>query len=271
MKKHVVIAIAVILASALFAEPAVQGFYADQNLQASYNNLGLQFGTELFYRIPLSKEKGILWESTKIDVGLANSVSPAYDFVGPFIDIEPIAIFDIALKAQFTGYYSALGYGFHDLAGYGSAFDLSAQASLPSKNTTGYELSAAPTLKFAFGRFAFSNTLHINYFNVDGGRGYFYEAIANCALAKSDVELYNDAYALYLAGKGILVGLNDSILDIPSSGYRSHTLQAVGALTRPLSDKLSLYAALAAGVYLEDRYLQYAQRAAGELGITYAF
>jgi hypothetical protein len=271
MKKLLVGAISVFLASTLFAESAVQGLYADQNLQASYNALGVQLGTKLYYRIPLIKEPGILWESTKIDVGIANALSPAYDLVGPFVDLEPIAVFDLELKAQFIGYYSGLGFGFRDLAGYGSAFDASGLNAVTAKNTSGYLLGAAPTLKFALGRFAFSDTLHVTYFNVDGGTGYFYETIANCSLAKSDLELYNDAYALYLVDAGSYAGLNYSVLEIPASGYRSQTLQAVGALGRPLTDRLSLYAALTAGIYLEDRYLLYAPRIAGQAGITYAF
>jgi hypothetical protein len=271
MKRQLIIAITIILASTLFADPAVKGWYADQSFQASYNALGAQLGTKLFYRIPLVKKEGILWESTKVDVGIMNDLSPAYDFPGAFIDIEPIAVFDLELKALFTGYYSALGFGFHEIAGYGSDFSQSAQAALPSKSTTGYFLTAAPTLKFALGHFAFSDTLHIDYFNVDGGSGYFYEAIANCPLAKSDFELNNDAYALYKVSPTIYAGLNDSILLVPASGYRSQILQAVGAFAKPLSDKLSFYAALTAGIYLEDRYLKYAFHAGGETGITYAF
>ncbi|MDA8427405.1 MAG: hypothetical protein M0Z80_14860 [Treponema sp.] len=260
----------IVALTALSAEPAVPGFYLDQNLQASYNPLGLQLGTKLFYRLPLVEKEGILWESTKIDIGMANSLSPAYDFIGAYLDIEPIAIFDIAFAAQFAGYYDGLGYGFHDLSGYGASFDSAALNSLPSKNATGYLLSAAPTLKFAFGAFAFADTLHITYFDVDGGRGYFYETYANCALAKSDTELYNDCYALLKLAAGIRVGLNDSILFVPSSGYRSHTIQAVGVISRNLSRRLSFYAALTAGTYLEDRYYRYEPRVAGMAGITSA-
>ena len=114
------------------------------------------------------------------------------------------------------------------------------------------------------------NTLHITYFDVDGGKGYFYETYANCVLAKSDTELYNDAYALLKLASGIMIGLNDSILFVPSSNYRSHTLQAVGVFSGNLSERLSFYAALTAGLYLEDRYYRYAPRVAGVVGITSA-
>ncbi|HUW40890.1 MAG TPA: hypothetical protein VMV90_07740 [Rectinemataceae bacterium] len=253
-----------------FAEPVLRGFYLDQNVQAAYNPLGVQLGTKLYYRMPLVRKPGILWESTKVDLGLANALSPAYDFFGGFVDIRPIAIFDLALTAQVAGYYSALGYGFHDLSGYDAAFDSGSLASLPSKNTAGYLLSASPTLQFALGPFAFADTLQLSYFDVDGGQGYFYETVANCALAKSGVELSNNVYLLYTLRPGIMLGLNDSLLSVPASGYRSQLLQAVGLATKRLSPRLSLYAALMAGLYLEDRYFQYAPHVAGEAGLTSA-
>jgi hypothetical protein len=254
--------------SAASAETAVRGLYLDQSAQAAINPLGLQLGSKLFYRVPLIKREGILWESTKVDVGLKNNLSPAFDLIGAFVDIEPIALFDLALSAQFAGYFSALGFGFRDLPGYDASFDTSALDAIPGKNAAGYLLSAAPTLKFALGSFVFSNTLHLNYFKVEGGLGYFYEAIGNCVLSESGLELFNDAYALYKLDSRIMLGLNYSVLGVPASGYRSQALQAVGVYTGKLGERLSLYAALTAGTYLEDRYLQYAPRVAGQAGIV---
>ena len=259
------------LCSTLWAERTIGGLYLDQNLQAGLNPVGLQLGTNLFYRMPLARKDGILWESTRIDVGISNDLSPAYDFVGAYVDIEPIAVFDLALKAQFVGYYDALDYGFRDLASYGSGFDSSALKEIDDRNASGYILSAAPTFKFAFGKIAFSDTLFMNYFNVDGGEGYFYEIYGNCVLAKRDIELYNDAYLLWVLDGGFMAGLNESLLGVPRSGYRSQTLQAVGTMNKRLSERLAVYGALTAGLYLEDRYLQYKPRVAGMVGLTYKF
>jgi hypothetical protein len=260
--------IVLVAASAASAEKAERGLYLDQNLQAAINPLGLQLGSKLFYRVPLVEEEGILWESTKVDIGLKNNLSPAFDLVGAFIDIEPIAVFDLALSAQFAGYFGALGFGFRELPGYDAGFDAAALDSIPQKDAAGYLLSVSPTLKFALGGFVFSNTLHLNYFRVDGGSGFFYETIGNCPLAKSGFELFNDAYALYKLDSGLMLGLNYSILGVPASSYRSQALQAVGVYTGKLSERLSLYAALTAGTYLEDRYLKYAARVAGQAGIV---
>ena len=269
MKRFLVsLGLAIVAASAVSAEKAERGLYLDQSAQAAINPLGLQLASKLFYRVPLVDKEGILWESMKVDIGLKNNLSPAFDLIGAFVDIEPIAVFDLALSAQFAGYFKALGFGFRELPGYDDGFDASALDAMPQKNAAGYLLSAAPTLKFAFGGFVFSNTLHLNYFQVDGGSGYFYEAIGNCPLAKSGLELYDDAYALYKLDSGLMLGLNYSVLGVPASSYRSQALQAVGVYAGKLSERLSLYAALTAGTYLEDRYLKYAARVAGQAGIV---
>ena len=249
------------------AAPARRGFYLDQSIQAAYNPLGAQLVTKLFYRLPLSDRGGILWESTKLDLGLENSLSPAFDFLGLYLDLEPIAFFDLTLAARLAGYHDALGYGFRELGGYEDEYDADSLGELAGGSEAGLFLSAAPTLKLAFGPLALSNTLRINYFRAGDGEGYFYEAVGNCVLEKSGFELYNDAYAVALLGGGLMAGLNHSLLYVPGSGYRSSCLKAVAAVDAPLSGRLSLYAALAAGLYLEDRYLEGEARVAGQAGI----
>jgi alkylhydroperoxidase/carboxymuconolactone decarboxylase family protein YurZ len=70
-----------IVVAGLSAEKAKKGFYLNQSIQGSFNPLGLQFLTQAYYRIPLVNKEGILWESTKIDIGLQNNLSPAFDAV----------------------------------------------------------------------------------------------------------------------------------------------------------------------------------------------
>src|SRR5271157_3433322 len=156
-----------IVISSLFADNAAGGFYFDQGFQATYDPLGAQFVSQLYYRLPLVKSEGILWESTKIDMGLINNLSPGYDLAGVFVDIAPIAFFDLALSAQFAGYFSALGFGFTDLSGYDAPFDTASIAQITQRNAAGYVLKAAPTLKFALGPFAALDVFNSTYFNAD--------------------------------------------------------------------------------------------------------
>ncbi|MDA8427551.1 MAG: hypothetical protein M0Z80_15600 [Treponema sp.] len=249
------------------AQSPQKSWHLDQEIQGAYPG-GLQSSTKLYYRIPLSESGDVLWKTTKIDLGLANALSPAFDFLGAFVDIEPIAFFDIALTAQTQGYFRALGYGFHDMAGYQSAFDASTLEALPSKNALGYCLQAAPTLKVALGRIAASDTFTISYFSVDDGRGYFYEAEANCILAKKGVELSNQAYLLFAVREGFMLGLNDSLLRVPSSGYESHLVHAVAVFDSAIGKGMSLYFAMLTGLYVEDRYFDRQVHLAGTVGLA---
>jgi hypothetical protein len=258
------------IAGGAFAQKTQQGFYLDQSVQASYNPLGLQFVTRAYYRLPLVQKEGVLWESTKIDVGLQNNLSPAYDMVGGYIDIAPIAIFDIAFTAQAIGFYDLLNFGFYSLSGYSAPFDGAALDALTPKNATGYAVSATPTLKFAVGPIAMLDSFSMTYFSVDNGSGFFYERINGCVLAKQDTELINQAYLLATVAPGVLVGLNDFLLIVPASGYISHRIVAMGIYSTRLSPRLSLNAVLQLGTFLQDAYYQYSVYVAGQVGITLA-
>ena len=252
----------------VFADPVQPGFFYDQNAQASYDPLGLQLVSQVYYRIPLFRMPGILWESTRIDVGIQNNLSPSYEMIGPAITIEPIAFLDLTFTAQLIGYYSELSFGFYTLPDYSAGYDSPSLAPLTPKDTTGYLLTASPTLKFALGPVAALDKFQVSYFNVDGGSGFFYERINNTVLGKSDTELVNQAYLLYTVAPGTRVGLNDALLYVPSSGYVSHRLSAMGVYSGNLSDALTLYGALFLGTFLADRYYQWSVYVAGQVGIT---
>ncbi len=256
------------LATAAFSDPAKEGLYLDQNVQASYDPLGLQFVTQLYYRVPLITSGGVLWEPTKVDFGVQNNLSPSYEMTGVFVTIEPIAVFSLTLTAQVAGFYNTFGFGFYDLSGYNAGFDDNSLNALPSTGTTGYVLSASPTLQFAVGPIVARDSGTLYYFNVDNGQGYFYERIGNVVLAKKDFEVQNEGDLLDQVSPELLVGLDDYFVYVPASEYLSHRLSAIGFYTRALSKKTSLYSALFLGTFLADRYFQYTVYTAAEVGIT---
>lgn len=271
MKKPIIVLVLLaVVAAGLSAEKAQKGFFLDQSIQASYNPLGLQFVTQAYYRFPLVNKDGVLWESTRIDVGLQNNLSPAYDMIGAYVDIEPIAIFDLALTAQGIGYYDALSFGFYSVSGYGAGFDDPSLSPLTPKNTLGYTLAATPTFKIAFGPIAIADSFSFTYFSVDDGSGFFYERINNCILAKNDYELTNNAYLLATIVPDVLVGLNDFVLVVPNSGYLSHRIVAMGIYSSRFTQRLSFNAVLQVGTFLADAYYKYSLYVGGQVGISVA-
>jgi hypothetical protein len=264
----IVFGLCVIAAASVSAEKAVAGWYFDQNVQGAYNPLGVQLVSKFYYRMPLMEKEGVLWESTKIDIGLSNSLSPAYDILGVFIDIEPIAVFDLAFSAKAIGYLNAFGFGFREMTDYDAAFDDAALDAIPDENALGFAFTAAPTFKIAVGPVAVLDTFSFSFFIADDGDGYFYEVSNGCVIKKKDMLLVNEAYLLYAFDFGLMTGLTDSILFVPGSGYVSHCLQGVAVYTTEFSDSFSIYAALTAGSFIEDRYYQGKLRIAGQVGIT---
>ncbi len=269
MRKMIVSLLFVLLTiSVASAQQATEGLVLDQNIQASYNPLGVQLVTKLFYRIPLVRRPGILWESTKIELGIQNNLSPAFDYAGAYVNIEPIALFNLTLTAQAVAYYTALGYGLYPLSGYGAGYDSSALDSVTAKNGTGLLLSAAPTIKAAVGPIAVLDTGSLTWFRANGGTGYFYEIAGDTVLAGSDIEIGNQAYVLATVFPGLRFGINDGVLYVPASGYVSHRLSAIGVYSASLSKKFAVYGALVAGTFLTDRNYQYKLYLAGQAGVT---
>lgn len=271
MKKlSVLLLLLAVVVSGISAQKTQEGFNLDQSAQASYDPLGFQLVTKAYYRMPLVNANGVLWESTKIDVGLQNNLSPAYDMAGAYITITPIALLDITLSAQVAGFYDLLNFGFFSLSGYDAGFNNASLAALTPKNTFGYVLSAAPTFKIAIGPFVLLNAFSLTYYYVDDGNGFFFERVANCVLGKSDVELLNQAYALWTILPGLLAGVNDYLLYVPGSGYVSHRLAAIGVYSTKLKKDLSLNGALIVGTFLADQYFQYTPYVAAQAGISLA-
>ncbi len=262
-------ALALLIASTVHCESARPGLRLDQSLQGSWNPIGIQLGTKLYYRIPLVRAPGILWESTRIDLGVTNELSPAFDFAGAYVDIEPIAFFDLELAAKALGYYKALGHGFNELPGLDAGFDNTALDGLGVRDSSGYLLSATPTLKAALGPLVVLDSLHFSYFDVDSSSGFFFDIVNNVVLAKRAWEIKNEAFAMADVGGGFLVGLNDTWLLVPDSLYVVHHVNLVGVVSAPWGRGKSFYAAVLAGFYLQDRYLRHELRAAGQAGLVF--
>jgi len=268
VSRHKLVLLGLMVCGLAYSEPTKPGLYFDQALQASHNPLGLQSITKLYYRFPVFEPTGLLWESTKLDLGVQNNLSPSYEMVGGFVNFEPIAFFSLTGTAQFGSYYNALGYGFYELQSYNSSIDPTEMSSGQMRNAFGAILSIAPTLKAAYEIFAASNTFALTYYYADNGQGYFFERINNVPLKKSDVELTNSAYLLVNPLEGLYAGVNDWILYVPGSGYVSHRLCGVAAYARPISDSFSFYGGHFLGTFLTDRYFQSAFYTGAQLGLT---
>jgi hypothetical protein len=245
-----------ILATSFFSVRPVQavekGLFFQPNVAASYNPLGVLLDTRLYYRLPLSTSKDILWESTKLDVGLINEWTPADNMLGLWCNIEPIAVFDLTVKAEYYKVYRMFGYGYYKLGGPTSAYDDNSLKSLSRGSRDGYWISAAPTLKVKVASFIAADQVTINRMDL-GDDGYYLEWRSFTIHYSRDVDVLNNLYLLYEHDKEISVGVNHSLQWVKNAKGLSHRLCVLLTYSPTVPMLSNTFSALTAGMYLKDQ------------------
>lgn len=243
--------------SQLFAAKATQGFNFSQGLGASYNPLGVALDTTFFYRLPLSDSSEMLWESMKIDFGIKNSLTPADDRLSVFINIEPIAVFDVTLHVGYTGMYKLLGYGFVDVPNGRSSLSEASIAGIPQQDKGGLFIKASPEFKVQFGPVILVDALDFLYINVGSEDKYYNDRKEAIVMKYADSLMINNVYALYDFSNGLYAGLNYYILWNTVTAWGTQYLAALGAYDWKLDMQSSVSFNLLVGWYFYDGYTQY--------------
>jgi len=253
---------------AAFAAPARGGLSIDQDVQAEENFLGVGLNTAVDWTIPLSLGSGPLLEPAFIRFTAKNSLSPSYEQAGIAVDIAPLAIVDVYVYAGGIYFYKALGFGFLSMGSYGDAATADVLDALPQAEATGVTVQVKPTLKMQLGPIVALDSVAFSWFVVNGGTGYYWDRSNHVILAATDVEIFNNAYLLYDIGSGFMAGLTDSNVFVPASSYDQNALYAIALWKGAVAPGLDVSAALQAGWWLADTYLQ-GLRIAGQVGLVW--
>lgn len=72
-------------------------------ISGAHNPLGFENQFILTYCIPLTEKPSILFDPTKIELGLANYISPSSFHIGPTIRLVPLSF--VTLRAEVTAFY----------------------------------------------------------------------------------------------------------------------------------------------------------------------
>lgn len=243
--------------SAAFAAKAQQGFNFSQGLGASYNGLGVALDTSFYYRIPLSDSTDILWESMKIDIGVKNSLTPADDRITLYMNIEPIAIFDVSLNVGFTGMYKLLGFGFVDVGSYTSPLSDAVVTNLTQQDKGGLFVKLSPEFKVQFGPLILVDAFDYIYINVGNENSYYFDRKEAIVMKYADNCMINNVYALFDLSNGFFAGLNYYLLWNPSTSLGTQYIAALGAYDWKLDKTSTLSFNLLLGWYLYDGFSQY--------------
>lgn len=255
----------------LGAQPARQGLYTDHAIGGGINPTALALTSRLWYRIPLQEQRGILWDPAKLDLGVRNQLSPAFEEFGAYLYWEPVALFDFTATVAARQTITAFDAGFYELPDYDAPYDDLADTG-GDESKTGFRFTFAPRLKGAYGPIVAANELRVDIFdfgsNVPGaGDRYFYEPVYDTVLAFRDTVVANTFLFLYSVTPEVRVGGQYFLRHVPEASETNHRLTAMAVYARPVGEELSLFAALLGGSYLRDRYHEGALYLAGQVGI----
>jgi hypothetical protein len=238
------------------------GLNFSQSLAGQVNPLGLSADSRLFYTLPLFPHaSGPLWDASRVEAGVHNALTPAFDTLSVFVRAQPIAFFDFAASAGLRGYYDAFGYGYTPLADYAASWDSRDRKDAERFRAAGFRYGFTATLKAAAGPFVFASatsaTLY-DMFDAPGGRDYYYDPSADAALKRFDGFLTNDSLVMYtlVSERDFLAraGFVHTFVFVPSSDHVSRRLCLAGRLETDLGPRLEAFAAVLGGVFLRDRY-----------------
>lgn len=249
MKKFLII----LLVYSTHVFSAERGSYTDISAGGGINPLAGQASVSLYYKIPLSSDPGILWNSTCVDLGISGSFSPGDCTASAFLEVEPVAFFNLKLSGTVQRYYPELGYGYQRLESAKSDYSSSALSDIDRESKNAYKLCAQPTLKFRYERVIFTDTFTLNYINTLTSDRYYYEPYSDTAHARKDRDYANSATLLYSFSSSVLAGLNSYCNKTVSTGCRSSRIAAIALFSPERNNHDGITFGALAGSYTENR------------------
>jgi hypothetical protein len=187
---------------------------------ASVNTIGVQNNLELAWTWKLSSSTNPLLKDAHVAAGLTDSLSPAYNRLGAWVELSPLSILDLRAglePAVYFGTFSSLT----DYASYDGVFDTDTRKERDRAGEksfgTGGRAYLGPTLKLQVGRVVAVAGAEFEWWRASNDGPYFYEPTRDLLL-KSDGDSMVQGQNLLLlefprpSGGKILAG--------PIHGYR---------------------------------------------------
>ncbi|QSQ26067.1 hypothetical protein JY651_14560 [Pyxidicoccus parkwayensis] len=198
---------------ALAPVPNVRLYLASLSL-VRYNPLGLETQNRLMLQKRLFDSESMLLRDTFIGGGLSLKANPAGVKVGPLVEFQPVAMFNLRAGYEYSSYFGTLGF----LQSYpNSLADFSDDARDLTEDsaysTSGHHFFVEPTLQGKVRNFVLRTKFGIEYWNValrEGGNGTFYDALLDTLVPGKGWVFTNDTDLLMLASRQWTVGLRFS-------------------------------------------------------------
>ena len=191
-----------------------------ETLGASVNTIGVQNNLDLSWTWKLSSSQSPLLSDAHVAVGLTDSLSPAYNRLGGWVELSPLSILDLRAglePAVYFGTFSSLV----DYASYDDVFDVDTRKARDKAGDksfgTGGRAYLAPTLKLKVGRMVAVASAEFEWWRASNDGPYFYEPTR-------DLLLKTDGDSMVQGQNVLLVefprGSGGKILAGPVHGYR---------------------------------------------------
>jgi hypothetical protein len=244
------------------AEPAgkhTRLFLTNEMAARGAPRLGAADTVELNYHYYYSGSDSILFRNNHLGLGLTDSLSPATNYVGAFIEIEPVAVFNLRLQYEYVQYFGVLVATliFPDKD---SNYSDSIQEDKEAESATGHHFSIWPTFQIQYDRFVALNMLGFEWW-VMNKDDYFYEPSNDTLMKTNEYFFINTVIAGFEVWKRdenrrVILGTRYTHFRVDSTDRIRKQLDGVmiwmmGEKRRGMEKPLLV---MAVGGFLEDRY-----------------
>ena len=240
-----------VITCCLQSQQTEKGLYFAQSIGAGVNPLGVILNSGLKYRFPLVKKEGMLWESTKIEMGIQNEWTPTDDLLLLRFTFVPIAFFEFSAQGGPYVMYRQLGYGYCTFDSSDVPYDYDDLEDVPRHTELGYWFTLTPVLKLKVSSVILVNALNINFISI-GDKNYFLERRSHSIHKHKDTDITDDTFLFYKPSDKIMVGVNYHFMNVFSTSYFSHRVCGVFMFSPKIKAFYNFYAVAMAGVYMKD-------------------
>lgn len=186
------------------APPEQRVYWSSLNL-FRLNPLGLESQNRLMYHKRLMQSDSMLFRDTFAAGGLSFKLNPAYLKVGPVVDIQPVALFNLRTGYEFLYYFGSLGY-LQSVPLASEPYDDGTRGDDVHKptaySTSGHHVFVEPTLQVKVKNVVVRNKFAFEYWNMalNAGDTVFYDATLDTWVPGNGTVMANDTDLLYLNG-----------------------------------------------------------------------
>jgi hypothetical protein len=248
------------------------GLFLDNFIGFTWNGASAGLITHLYYRIPVVKDTDMLWNSTKMEIGIRNLFSPSIETISAYFKIVPIAVFELEILAGYEYMFAGLTGGLYPLGNLQVDYTMeSRRVKTPNPDSVGgSRIEIKPTLQMAVGNVALQSSLTTGFLSFPNPYSeYFYDHYTDAVYENNDIYFISDTKLVYM-WDNLLAGVGYRLLWVNSSRYVIDALTAVSLYTpkwQGLPNHIEPYAAFQIGTHFRDRYFKHTLHIGGMIGV----